>query len=224
MGSHADSDSDLRRKLRGDLIATMGNLGEDETTIAKASEITRELFNETNLDPEIATAALAVYARHGGAAEYELLWKTYQAATTPLDQVRYLRAVAAVQEEDQALSTLDKMLDGRIRTQDGFWVFARLLMGRSGPATWRAARQRWDEVLEAMPGMTRPRVVEGLPALSQPEVAADVKGFFAEHPIQEAVRSLSQKLGASRHQRDPPRTGNRHCHQLLRGFLSITAK
>lgn len=190
----SESDSDLRRKLRGDLIATMGNLGEDQATIARASEITEELFREADLDPEIATAALAVYARHGGTAEYERLWKSYQEATTPLDQVRYLRAVAAVQKEGLALSTLEKMLDGRIRTQDGFWVFARLLMGKSGPATWQAARQRWDEVLEVMPGMTRPRVVEGLPALSQPEVAADVKGFFAEHPIEEAVRSLSQKL------------------------------
>ena len=190
----SDSDSDLQRKLRGDLIATMGNLGEDKATIAKATEIAGDLLREADLDPEIATAALAVYACHGEAAEYELLWKTYQEAITPLDQVRYLRAVAAVQKEDLALATLDKMLDGSIRTQDGFWVFARLLMGKSGPATWQAARQRWDDVLEVMPGMTRPRVVEGLPALSQPEVAADVKAFFAEHPIEEAVRSLSQKL------------------------------
>ncbi len=45
-----------------------------------------------------------------------------------------------------------------------------------------------------MPGMTRLRVVEGLPALSQPEVAADVKAFFAEHPIPDAKRALAQKL------------------------------
>ena len=52
----------------------------------------------------------------------------------------------------------------------------------------------WDGVLAAMPGMTRPRVVEGLSALSQPEVANDVKGFFAEHPIPEAARPLQQNL------------------------------
>jgi hypothetical protein len=45
-----------------------------------------------------------------------------------------------------------------------------------------------------MPGLTRRRVVEGLPALSQPEVAQDVEAFFAEHPIPEAARALSQKL------------------------------
>ena len=45
-----------------------------------------------------------------------------------------------------------------------------------------------------MPGMTKPRVVEGIPALSQPEVANDVRGFFAENPIPEAARALTQRL------------------------------
>ena len=59
---------------------------------------------------------------------------------------------------------------------------------------WRSARTRWDEVLDVMPGMTKRRVVEGLPALSHPEMAADVKSFFAEHPIPEAARFLTQNL------------------------------
>ena len=189
-----DSDSDLDRKLRGGLIACLGNLGHDEDAIAHSREITAKLLDGASLDPEIATAALAVYARHGDTEEYKTLWKTYQDATTPLDQVRYLRSVTSVQVDELAVSTVDKIVKGDIRNQDGFWVLARLLMGKSGPAVWESARQRWDEVLDAMPGMTRPRVVEGLSALSQPEVAADVKGFFAEHPIPEATRALAQNL------------------------------
>jgi hypothetical protein len=146
------------------------------------------------LDPEVATAALAVFSRHGSADDYATLWDTYQNATTPLDQVRYLRAVAGVETDELAIQTIDRIIDGDIRTQDGFWVLARVLSGHAGPAAWDSARQRWDEVLEAMPGLTRPRVIEGIPALSQPEVANDVKAFIAEHPIPEAVRNLTQKL------------------------------
>jgi hypothetical protein len=102
--------------------------------------------------------------------------------------------VAGVWNEEQALSTLDKIIEGDIRTQDGFWVFGRLLTGKSGPAVWASARTRWDEVLEVMPGMTRTRVVEGISALSEPEVAADLKAFFAEHPIPEATRAVAQNL------------------------------
>jgi puromycin-sensitive aminopeptidase len=190
----SESDSDLVRKLRGDLIATMGNLANDEATIQRCRSLVADLFAGEGLDPEVATAALAVYARNGEAAEYETLWKVYQEATTPLDQVRYLRSVATVQSEEEAKQTLRKVIEGDIRTQDGFWVFARLLLGKAGPAVWAVARSRWDAVLAVMPGLTRTRVVEGLPGLSQPEVAADVRGFFAEHPLPEASRPLEQKL------------------------------
>ncbi len=190
----SDGESDLDRKRRGSLIVAMGNLGNDEATISKARELTGDLLDGASLDPEVATAALAVFSRHGSADDYATLWDTYQNATTPLDQVRYLRAVAGVETDELAIQTVDRIIDGDIRTQDGFWVLARVLSGHAGPAAWDSARQRWDEVLEAMPGLTRPRVIEGIPALSQPEVANDVKAFFAEHPIPEAVRNLTQKL------------------------------
>jgi hypothetical protein len=172
----------------------MGNLASDTDTIERSRSIVTGLLAGETVDPEVATSALAVYARHGGPEEYETLWDVYQESTTPLDQVRYLRTVAGVVTRPEAMSTLDKIVDGDIRTQDGFWVFARLLSGKAGPDIWASARTRWDEVLAAMPGLTRNRVVEGLPALSQPEVATDVKSFFAEHPLPEASRALEQKL------------------------------
>lgn len=189
-----EAESDLTRKLRGDLIAAMGNLGNDAATIDRGRQTARQVLNGAELDPEVSTAALAVYSQHGGADEYEALWAAYHETSAPAEKVRYLRSVAGVEVEELALSTMDKIVEGEIRTQDGFWVFARLLSGDSGPAVWRNARARWDDVLDVMPGMTKRRVVEGLPALSQPEVAADVKGFFAEHPIPEAARFLTQNL------------------------------
>jgi aminopeptidase N len=189
-----DGETDLTRKHRGDLIAAQGNLGHEEETIGKARHVAAAVLDGEEFDPEVCTAALAVYSRHGGADEYEALWKAYQTRTAPTEKVRFLRSVAAVEVEELALSTMDKVVDGDIRTQDGFWVFARLLGGDAGPAVWRNARERWDDLLAVMPGMTRRRVVEGVPALSQPEVAADVKAFFAEHPIAEASRYLTQNL------------------------------
>jgi puromycin-sensitive aminopeptidase len=190
----AEGESDLTRKLRGDLIAALGTLGNDPDTIARARGLALEVIDGAEFDPEVCTAALAVYSYHGGADEYESLWSAYQRTAAPTEKVRYLRSVAGVQVEELAVATMDKIVEGDIRTQDGFWVFARLLGGDAGPSVWQSARTRWDRVLEAMPGMTRRRVVEGLPALSQPEVAADVKGFFAEHPIPEAARFLTQNL------------------------------
>ncbi|MEX2252454.1 MAG: M1 family metallopeptidase [Acidimicrobiia bacterium] len=191
---HGPDDSDLTRKLRGDLIAAMGNIGNDEETIERARAAAADLLGGASIDPEVATAALSVYARHGGPDEYDLLWETYLAATEPLDQVRYLRSVAAVPAKDQVVTTVDRIVSGDIRTQDGFWVLARLLVGKGGQAAWESARTRWSEVLAKMPGLTKRRITEGLSGLSQPEVAADVKAFFAETPLPEAATSLAQNL------------------------------
>ena len=191
----SEGETDLDRKLRGMLISALGNLGQDEKIIERAESIASGVLEgEDHFDPEVITAALSVYAYNGGSSEYEVLWDTYRKATTPLEQRRYLRSVAGVQEDDLAVSTLDKIVNEDIRTQDGFWVLAHLLGGDAGPAVWSSARQRWDDVLAVMPGSTRQRVVEGLPALSQPEVAADVKAFFSEHPIPDAKRALAQRL------------------------------
>ncbi|MEA1903202.1 MAG: M1 family aminopeptidase [Actinomycetota bacterium] len=190
----SESDSDLDRRLRGSLIATLGNLGNDESTVTHARDLVAQLLNGGAMDPELATSSLAVYAKHGSADEAETLWQAYLDSTTPLDQVRYLRSLTVVESEAEAKATLEKVINCDIRAQDGFWVWARLLMGGAGPEVWTEARQRWDEVLEAMPGMTRPRIAEGLSALSQPEVAADVKAFFAEHPVKEATRAIAQNL------------------------------
>lgn len=189
-----DSESDLTRKLRGVLITTMGALGADGDTIARATDAVERLLSGAALDPEVATAALAVYARRGGADEHAALWEAYRKSAAPVDQVRYLRSVAGVGQAEPAVSTLDKIIDGDIRTQDGYWVFARLLMGKAGPAVWESARRRWDKLLDVMPGITRTRIAEGLSGLSQPEVANDVKAFFAERPIPEAARPLAQNL------------------------------
>jgi puromycin-sensitive aminopeptidase len=189
-----DGESDLTRKLRGDLIAALGNLADDDEVIDKCRSLTSQILQGETFDPEVCTAALSVYARSGGDEEHVKLWDAYQEAVTPLEQVRFLRSVATVVSEGEALDTLHKVVDGDIRTQDGFWVFTRLLGGKAGPDVWAKARSQWDDVLAAMPGLTRNRVVEGLPALSQPEVAADVKSFFAEHPLPEASRALEQKL------------------------------
>jgi len=67
-------------------------------------------------------------------------------------------------------------------------------MAKSGPHVWESAGARWEAVLATMPGMTRGRIAEGISALSHPDVAATVRGFFAEHPVPEAARAIEQNL------------------------------
>lgn len=190
----ADDESDLTKKLRGDLIAVMGNIAEDQSVTDRARSTVNAVLGDGEVDPEVAMASLAVYARHGGEAEYDRLWDAYKAASLSIDQVRYLGAVAGIPATEMVERTMQKILDEDIRTQDGFWVFGRLLTGKGGDQAWAHARSNWKALLSKMPGMTKRRVTEGIPALSKQEVAADVKAFFAETPFPEGASALEQNL------------------------------
>ena len=189
-----NGDGDLERKLRGDLVAALGTLGADRDVIERCRGIVGALLAGGASDPEVARAAVAVYARSGGPDEYDALWRAYGHATAPLDRARYLRAVATVPGDALAVRTLDRVVDGEIRAQDGFWVFGQLLGGDGGPAVWRRAEERWPALLDAMPGVTRTKVVEGIAALSQPQVASEVRAFLTAHPIREAAIAVTQNL------------------------------
>lgn len=195
LGWEADpSEPDLDRKLRGGLIAVMGNIADDQTVIERARRVVTELLDDQPVDPEIATASLGVFAHHGDEEAYETLWNAYQEAKLPAIKVRYLRAMAGIPTNEMVRRSVQKIISGDIRSQDGFWVFGALLAGKGGSHAWEEARSNWDDLYACMPGMTKRRVVEGIPALSKPETAADVKAFFAETPLPEAASALEQNL------------------------------
>ena len=192
-----DDDSDLTRRLRGQTVATLGVLGEDRDTIEWARSTVDGLLGagDTEPDPELATAALTILASAGDDEDHRRFFDRYESSDDPQEQLRYLRALTAFDDARLGMKTIDATLDGRIRSQDGSWVIASVLRNReAGPDLWTKVRRTWEDLMAAFPPMTVRRLVEGLPALSRPETAADVKAFFAETPVPPASKALAQNL------------------------------
>jgi puromycin-sensitive aminopeptidase len=189
-----DGDSDLTRKLRGSLIGAMGSIAYDQTAIDKSREITRRLIAGETVDPEIATSALGVVSRHADRNDFDVLWQAYQDATTSADETRYLRAVGRTNFAEAGELIIDHVVGGDIRTQDVNLMLILMVGTHHGDDAWRAWRNRWDEVMNVIPPFTRRWAISGISNLSQPETAADVKGFFAETGFPEAAIYLQQRL------------------------------
>jgi hypothetical protein len=93
-----------------------------------------------------------------------------------------------------ASETVTASLDGRIRTQDSAWVIGATLGNRRhGVAAWKQLRKMW-EMFVKLPALTQRRTIEGIPALSKPEVAAEVEAFFAETKLPHATKAIAQNL------------------------------
>jgi puromycin-sensitive aminopeptidase len=192
----APDESDLDRRLRGLLLGVLGRLADHPPTVQTASGIAdRWLESPTGLDPEVAQSSLFTWAANGGPERLGRLVEAYGRASTPQHELKLLQAMTFVDHDEAADRVLDAILDGTVRSQDAAWVAARLLGGRrSGPHVWSSLRARWSELTSKMPPATLRRMIEGIPALSQPPVAADVEAYFAETDLPAVAKTVAQNL------------------------------
>ena len=189
-------ESDLVRRLRGRVITAMGCLANDAETVEQARSTWERLLSEpTAVDPEVGSACIFVCAAHGDSSTYRAFLARHMDADNPQEAMKYLRALASFDQPEAADRTFGLMDDGTIRNQDTTWVLARMLANRvSGPYAWARLRDRWSGMSANIPPMTHSRMLEGLPALSHPDVASEVDAFFAENPLPHAAKALEQKL------------------------------
>ena len=185
-------ESDRTRATRGLLIRALGNLGNEEETLARALSI----FNgEGEVDAEIADAALAVVAAHGDASTFDELMALSEAAATPQATVKYLRAATQVPVPAAAARMFKMVIDGDIRSQDSFWVLALLLGQReNGPFVWSLMRENWDAMIAVLPPQAGRRILDLVQYRSEPEVAASIHEWFEDHTIAGGEKFIQQRL------------------------------
>ncbi|MDE0138111.1 MAG: M1 family metallopeptidase [bacterium] len=192
----AAGETDLVRRLRGRVIDALGRMANLPEVVERAGSVyERRLANPTSVDPEVAGAVISVCAAHGDAETYERFLDRHRTVRNPQESLKYLRALASFDAEDAVDRTFELIEDRTVRNQDTSWVLARMLANRgTGSYAWSKFKDRWDTVLEIAPPMTQSRIADGFPALSHPEVAADVAAFLAENPLPHAAKAVEQKL------------------------------
>ncbi len=200
LGDPTDSEGDLTSKLRGLLVQLVGVIGDDVGVQSRC----REWFDvasadPTAVDPELISAATSVIAATGDANTYEQLKNRFLTATTPQEQLRHLYALAEFGDEALLLATCEFAMSSDVRTQNApFLLRAAIANRRHGPAAWAFLRDRWDEALARFPGNTIVRMVDSVKFLSTPDLVDDTSSFFAEHPIEQATKTLEQILERQR--------------------------
>ncbi len=188
----ADGDSDRTRALRGLMLRGMGNLAQDQETIAQARAVEAA---DGDVDAEIADAALMITAANGDIADFERFLHLSETASTPQLTVKYLRAAVMVPHPEVPDRIVRMVIDRDIRTQDSFWVLAVLLGHReNGARAWQLITDNWDAVLAAMPPTNAYRMTDLMHFRSEPEVAEAIRAWFADHEIPGADKKVAQKL------------------------------
>ncbi len=190
-------EGELVRQLRGELLRAMGTLGNDGAVQATA----RNLYGKTRddlaaLDPNVASAVIAVLAVAGGPADYDLCVERFKTAQTPQEEQRYLYALAAFRQPELLQRTLRMAVSGEVRTQDAPFLVRSLLMNVDGrELAWSFVKEHWDRMERLYPSQSGlRRMCEGVIGLATPALEADVRAFFTSRGISLGGRTLEQYL------------------------------
>ena len=186
-------ENELVGQLRGDLMRAVGILGDD----AAVQERARALYggDHSRIDPNVLSALIAINAFTGGPPEYRDFLTRFRSARTPQEEQRYLYALAGFRQPELLRQTLERTLNGEVRTQDAPFLVRTLLTGvYSRELAWAFVKEHWREMAKKYPASAYRRMWEGIVGLATPELEADVLAFFRETGIQLGGKTLEQYL------------------------------
>jgi puromycin-sensitive aminopeptidase len=190
-----ETDDELARQLRGDLIRALGTLGNDRDVQARAAEVYAAHERGAAVDPNVLPALIAVLAHTGDQARYETFLERFRRAATPQEEQRYLYALTMFQQPALVEQTLARTVNGEIRTQDAPFVARSMLMlVHAREAAWAFVKKQWDTMDRLYPKHGLRRMAEGVIGLATPELEADVHRFFQERRIDLGGKTLEQYL------------------------------
>ena len=189
-------EDELTRQLRGDLIRVLGVLGNDAEVQARAAEVYRaHLDGAAAVDPNVLPAVIAVLAHVGDAARYDEFLRRFRAAATPQEEQRYLYALAGFRDPALTRQTLERTINGEIRTQDAPFVTRSMLMSvDTRELGWEFVKAHWDTMDRLYPNHGMRRLAEGVTGLTTPALEADVRRFVDEKKPQFGGKVLAQYL------------------------------
>ena len=189
-------ESELVRQLRGDLLRVLGTLGNDEETQAQARAMwARYVEDESVLDPNVLPAVIAILAFTGGEREYADFFQRFRNARNPQEEQRYLYALGAFREPALIRQTLERTLNGEVRSQDApFLIRSMLGSVYARGLAWEFVKEHWEAMARQYPASAYRRLYEGVTSLVSPEWERDVREFFERNKITLGGKTLEQYL------------------------------
>ncbi len=189
-------ENELTAQLRGNLIATLGTVGNCNETQKKAVEYYKRFkANSDSVNPNIVPALVTVTASCGDEELYNEFVELWKGGKTPQEEERYLFALAAFKQEKLLKQTLEKTTSGEVRTQNAPYLLRAVMMNLHGrKLAWEHAKDNWSYITSKYPDNSISRMIEGVTSLVCPELQKDVLKFIKEHPVKQGGKTIDQHL------------------------------
>lgn len=192
----SDGEPELTAKLRGLLLGVVAVTGGDLEAQATARRYYEQwTVDASSVDADLAAAATSIVAATGDVDDYERMLGHYRNGATPQIQLRHLYSLAEFGGTELMDRTLAMAMTDDVKTQNAPFLLRACIgnihHGRQG---WEFVRRHWTEINDRFPRSTISRLVDAVKLLDQPPDIVQARAFFAEHPIEQAAKTLEQIL------------------------------
>ncbi len=185
------------KQLRGSLMSALGTLGEDKTVQHKACELFEAWIKDKNsIDSNLLPAIVNILSYTGDKEQYNKFKNLFKTSTTPQDINRFMYSLTDFSQSELLTQTLESCINGDFRSQDAPYVINRVLTNEDGSLiAWDFIKKNWPKLIENYPVNGVVRMVGGISALdTSKDLLADVKDFFAKHPVEAGNMALAQAM------------------------------
>ena len=182
-------------QLRGSLVRMLGVLGDSSVRERCAALFQSYISGSAEVETNLLPAVIDTVAAWGDEAVYNDFSARSKNSATPQEQQRFLYALMLFRQPELHARTLAACLDKTIRTQDAPYVVQLGFFNpRHSRATWEFVKANWDAMSAAYPVSGMTRMCEGVTALVDPALEAEIRQFLAEHPVKGGEKQIAQFL------------------------------
>lgn len=191
-------DSPTTRELRGTLAHLLATAGGDEDVQREAvKEFESWKVDRNSVDPNLAAVLPSIVAYTGDAARFEEFLKLAGSAPTEQEQLRFQAALGWFRQQeliDRAIAYAINV----VKPDNSPGVLAAYLGPKASRlAAWKAICANWDLINRRSPNNRVARMAGACAALHDtPELANEVRAFFATHKIDQSEEAIAQMLDA----------------------------
>lgn len=177
------------------LFALRGTVGEDPRTRETADALFEDaLYEDRQVAPAVAAAALTVVARGPTPEQREEIERRWRAAADPQEEQRNLAALVSTGDPGQFDSALELTADD-VRSQDAPYLVRRALENPDlGGRAWSWLVEHWTLAVERYPSSAIPRMLGGVRSFTDEELAVEVTRFLDQHPVETGELQVRQHL------------------------------
>ncbi|MBU6452877.1 MAG: M1 family metallopeptidase [Cyanobacteria bacterium REEB67] len=189
-------DNDLINSLRGELLRTLGTIGDDKKIIEYCrGQFETYLNDPKSLDGNLLSSIVDVVAYNGDEETYQRIKTAFIEAREPESRQRNLGALTYFRDKALVEQGLQFSLSKEVKSQDVTQIVCGLLSrSESKHLAWDFVKSHWSDYEARLSVDMMPRLIDALSNFSSESERADIASFVTGHPLPAGRRRVAKTL------------------------------